>query len=250
MNALGARARIATLLRLFVVQATFNNRTLIGSGLAFSLIPVLKRLHRGEPDRFDAAVSRHLGLFNAHPYLAGLAVGAVARMEVEGAEPATVERFKTAVTGPLGSLGDQLVWATWRPAISLLCAGAGLTLGRPWLAIVAFLVVYNTGHVALRLWALAAGFRSGPLVAEQIRRANLPGWAARLGGLLAVSMGLMLGGLALLAGAGRGQPALWWCAATVLGFGIGARGGPHVWRTGVLVLSTAVLGLAVAGVLS
>jgi PTS system mannose-specific IID component len=250
MNPLGMRARAATFARLFLAQATFNNRTMIGSGLAFCLVPVFRRLYHDEPDRLEAAISRHVGLFNSHPYLTGMAVGAVARMEVEGAEPNAVERFKTAVSGPLGSLGDQLIWATWLPAVALLAGGLGLLRVRPLYAVVAFLLIYNVGHVGLRLWALAAGLRSGPLVAAQIRRANLPQWTARLGSLLAFSVGTMLGGLALMAGAGGQRATLAWGAVTVIGFGVGARGGIGAWRATVTGFVTVVLGLAIAGVVS
>lgn len=250
MNPLGMRARAATFARLFLAQATFNNRTMIGSGLAFCLVPVLRRVYHNDPDRLEAAMSRHVGLFNSHPYLTGMAVGAVARMEVEGAESNAVERFKTAIRGPLGSLGDQLIWATWLPAVALLTGGLGLLWVRPIYAVLGFLLIYNVGHLSLRLWALSAGLRSGPLVATQIRRANLPQWTARLGNLLTFSVGTMLGGLALMAGAGGQRATLVWGAVTVIGFGIGAQGGIAAWRITVTGFVTVVLGLAVAGMVS
>lgn len=247
MSKIGPGARLSTFLRLFLVQATFNYRTLIGSGVAFCLTPLLKRKHGDSVDELGQTLGRHVGLFNSHPYLAGMAVGAIGRMEIEGADAETVERFKVAVRGPLGALGDQLVWANWLPAIALLSAGAGIATGRPGIAVVAFLIVYNVGHLALRAWGLATGLAAGPLVAGEIRRANLPLLAARLGGLLAVAIGIVLGGLALAAGAGQRGAALWWGAATVLGFGVGAQAGPRAWRVMVAALVTVVLGLAVAG---
>lgn len=247
MSEIGTIARLSTFLRLFLVQATFNYRTLIGSGVAFCLTPILKRRRPEASGELGEALGRHVGLFNSHPYLAGMAVGAIGRMEVEGADAETVERFKVAVRGPLGSLGDQLIWATWLPAIALLSAGAGLALGRPGLAVAAFLIVYNVGHLALRAWGLATGLAAGPLVAAEIRRANLPLLTARLGGLLAVAIGVMLGGLALAAGAGERGAALWWGAATVLGFAVGAQAGARSWRVVVTAFITVILGLAVAG---
>ncbi len=249
MNPLGLRTRFATLARLLIVQATFNYRTLIGTGFAFCLVPILKQLHRGDQERFDAVLSRHLGLFNSHPYLAAMAVGAVARMEAEGAEPDAVERFKTAIRGPLGSLGDQLVWATWLPAVVLLSAGTGIALGRPSFAVIAFLVLYNAGHLGLRFWAFTAGLSSGPLVATQIRRANLPRWTSRMTLLLAFAIGLVLGGLVLLAGAGGRPGALGWGVATMLAFGLGSRWGAGAWRVAVSGLIAVILGFAVAGAL-
>ena len=58
--------------------------------------------------------------FNAHPYLAALAIGALARAELDQVPPARIERFRSALCGPLGSVGDRLVWASWLPGCSLI----------------------------------------------------------------------------------------------------------------------------------
>ena len=82
-------------------------------------------------------------------------------MEADGTDEQTVRRFKTAVRGPLGGLGDSLVWAAWLPTVSM----AALTLwwlGLPvWLVVGLFLVVYNAGHLALRIWGFRIGLRDG-----------------------------------------------------------------------------------------
>src|SRR2546425_13292336 len=102
------------------------------------------------------AVARGAHFFNAHPYLCGLAVGAAARAEHEGVPPEQVERLRTALCGPLGSLGDRLGWAggvAFAPGLALI--GVALGLGLP--AILGFVVVYHVRPVALRWWALRAG---------------------------------------------------------------------------------------------
>jgi len=63
--------------RCFVIQGSWNYHTMLGSGFAFALLPVLRHL-AADPDALERAVDRHLELFNAHPYLSGVAVGAVA----------------------------------------------------------------------------------------------------------------------------------------------------------------------------
>src|SRR5256886_7465612 len=87
---------------------------------------------------YRAAVARGAHFFNAHPYLCGLAVGAAARAEHEGVPPEQVERLRTALCGPLGSLGDRLVWAGWLPFTSGL-ALVGVALGLGLSAILGFL---------------------------------------------------------------------------------------------------------------
>lgn len=170
---LGAGLRLRVFLRSFAIQGSWNYRTLIGTGFAFALLPVLRRVYAGRTTDMRAAVERHAALFNSHPYLAGIALGAVARMEAEGAQPELIERFKAALRGSLGTLGDRLIWAGWRPAC-ILFALVLLLLGARWYVVAAaFLLLYNAGHVALRWWALRTGFEAGRAVAERVRAAGL-----------------------------------------------------------------------------
>ena len=82
---------------------------------------------------YRAALARESQYFNAHPYLAAVAVGALARAELDGEPPARIERFRTALCGPLGSVGDRLVWAAWLPLCSLVALAAfGLGARRRW----------------------------------------------------------------------------------------------------------------------
>jgi mannose PTS system EIID component len=164
---LGVRAAI--LLRLFAIQGVWNYETMLGNGIAFSLEPALRWLpgDRGG-EAYRTAMARHSGYFNAHPYLASVAVGALARAELDGVPAAQIERFRTAAPGPLGSVGDRLIWAGWLP----LCSAIGLLafgLGAPPLVVVAlFLVTYNVVHVGLRVWGLHAGWTRGLRVAEAL----------------------------------------------------------------------------------
>jgi mannose PTS system EIID component len=162
-------------LRSFAIQGSWNYRTLQGSGFAYALMPVLRYVH-GDSDRLQEAVVRHSTLFNAHPYLAGIALGAVARMEMDGENPVLIERFKTALRGSLGTLGDRIIWAGWRPACVLLGMVVLLATSSALAGVASFLVVYNTGHLGLRWWALRIGFDGGRHVGERMRDIPLTRW--------------------------------------------------------------------------
>jgi PTS system mannose-specific IID component len=150
------------LVRLHAIQASWNYETMMGPGIAFALEPALRRLPGGPGGpAYRAALARHARYFNAHPYLAALAVGALARAELDGEDPVRIERFRTACCGPLGSVGDRLIWAGWLP-LSALIALAVYGLGAsPAGVVAAFVVSYNLGHVAIRVWGLRAGWREG-----------------------------------------------------------------------------------------
>ncbi|HVM42248.1 MAG TPA: PTS system mannose/fructose/sorbose family transporter subunit IID [Gemmatimonadales bacterium] len=156
----------SALARLFTIQAAFTYERMLGVGFAFASEPLLRGLRRreGGGPAFGAALAREASYFNAHPYLAALAVGALARAENDGVAPERIERLRAALIGPLGSLGDRLIWAGWLPA----CAAVGLLLvalsAGGW-AVLAFLVLYNLMHVSLRVWGLRVGWRAGVGVA-------------------------------------------------------------------------------------
>jgi PTS system mannose-specific IID component len=183
---LGTRA--AMFLRLFAVQGAWNYETMAGNGVAFAVEPALRLLPGGKRgDAYRSAMARQSGYFNSHPYLAGVAVGAIARAELSLEDPDLIARFRSACCGPLGSVGDRLVWAGWLPACSLLALEAFGLGASPATVALLFLGSYNAGHIALRLWGLRVGYRDGLRVAPALgaplfRRG--PAFVARVAALI------------------------------------------------------------------
>ena len=156
-------------LRLFAVQGAWNYETMLGNGIAFCTEPALRQLPGGvNGERYAQALGRHARYFNAHPYLAGIAVGALTRAELDDVPSTLIERFRTALGGPLGSVGDRLVWASWLPFCSLLALLAFGLGARPLTVVAIFLVIYNIGHLTLRAWGLRVGFQRGLRVADAL----------------------------------------------------------------------------------
>src|SRR2546422_3866612 len=176
------------LLGRLAVQGSYNYERLLGVGVGVAEEPLLRDLGDG---KYRPAVARGAHFFNAHPYLIGLAVGAAARAEHEGASPDQIERLREALCGPLGSLGDRLVWAGWLPLLSGLTI-AGIALGAGWIAVAIFLIVYNIGHVALRWWALYAGWTHGARVSVALHSPMLQKAGALLGPAMAFAVGVAL----------------------------------------------------------
>lgn len=174
---------LSVFVRTLAIQGSWNYETLIGNGVGFALEPVLRQLPGGvHTDAFKAAVTRESAYFNAHPYLASVAVGALARAELSGVPPERIERFRTAICGPLGSVGDRLVWAGWLPLSSLV---ALVTFGlgaRPLVVLSTFVLMYNVGHFGLRIWGLYVGWTRGLAVASALANPvlrNGPAYIAR-----------------------------------------------------------------------
>lgn len=183
------RVRIGMAVRLLAIQGVWNYETMLGNGIAFALEPAMRLLPGGKGgEAYRTAMARHCGYFNAHPYLASVAVGALARAELDGVPAAQIERFRTAAPGPLGSVGDRLIWAGWLPlcsALGLLAFGLGAS---PTGVLLVFLGTYNAGHLALRIWGLHSGWRDGLRVAQSLGNPVLrqgPAYVARATALVA-----------------------------------------------------------------
>ena len=179
--------------RMLAIQGSWNYETLIGNGVGFCLEPVLRSLPGGvHGPAFKAAMARESTYFNAHPYLAAVAVGALARAELSGVAPERIERFRIALCGPLGSVGDQLVWAGWLPfcsLVSLIAFGLG---ARAVAVVLLFLLLYNAGHLALRVWGLHVGWTRGLGVASALANPVLRRGPAHLARAAAAAAGVAI----------------------------------------------------------
>lgn len=215
---------VRVLARLFTIQAAWNYERMQGVGFGHAAEPALRALEGGAGgERYRAALARQSRFFNAHPYFAGLAVGAAVRAELDGEPPERIERLREALCGPLGSIGDRLFWASWLPACSALATVAFVFGARVWAAVL-FLVLYNAVHLACRVWALREGWARGMQVAGALSAPLL-----RLAGRVAApAAGFLVGVLIPLAfawqvGAAVVQPP-WMGAAGVRTFVVALAG--------------------------
>jgi len=149
-------------LRSFLIQASWNYQGMLNLGFLFAIMPGLDRLYDDRKDRVKAAI-RHAGFFNTHPYMASYALGATLAAEEEaigkGDEKAFQEviRLKRSLCGPLGSLGDHIVWGRWRPMCAVIGVfGAALWGG--WGPLI-FLVLYNILHLGIRYRGIRVSYK-------------------------------------------------------------------------------------------
>jgi mannose PTS system EIID component len=226
------------------VQGSWNYETMLGTGFAFVLLPALRHVHRGDPDALRASLARHSDLFNSHPYFATVAIGAVAKLEAEGSDPALVQRFKTALRGSLGTVGDQLVWVALRPTVALLSIVL-LLAGAPWwMAVSGFLVAYNAVHVWLRAWGLRTGLRDGLEVGKALRAAPFQHWPPVL-----IRSAVLFAGAACVASplAFGGLDHVWPLLPAFAGAGLGLWFGALARRTFWAILATAWFAILLIG---
>ncbi len=189
MNPVSWRARLRALLRLTSLQASWTYERMQGIGIGVASEPLLEPLQDEAQAR--EARSRSVQYFNAHPYLGGVAAGALARAELEGEPGERILRLRTALSGPLGALGDQLVWAGAVPAtmaamLALAAWGGGIV------AVAAVVLAYNIGRALVTAWGLRVGLTHGLHVAHAVSGSWLPRGAAWAGAVAAILVGFAL----------------------------------------------------------
>ena len=236
----------ASTARLFLFQGSMNHERLQGLGMAVAIEPLLRDLEGGPAGKaYHEAIGRAAGFFNTHPYMAGLAVGAVAKAEHAGVPSQQVDRLRMALKGPLGSLGDRMIWEGVLPAAAAI--GLSLsTMTNPFIAVGMFLLLFNAPHVLLRWWGLRAGWRLGIDVAEALSHPVLQAGLKISGPMAALAIGFAIPVVAEWLTTGLDAAARWGTAAVGLSTAIVTR-----WlvptlgaaRLGILALgATLVLG--------
>lgn len=182
---------LRVLWRSFFFLAVANYQRMQNVGFGYAMLPALRRLYRG--DALRAAMARHLQFFNSHPYMAGLVLGAAIRIEEDIARgdctPERVTRFKTQMMGPLAAIGDSFFWTSLRP-LGATIAIAGVLSGLLW-APLAFLLIYNLCHFAVRAYGLFAGYARAEQIVIDVNKLGL----VRLADWAHVATGALLGAI-------------------------------------------------------
>lgn len=221
------RPTVAVQARLLAVQAAWNYERMLGLGIGFAAAPLLAPLRRTAPARHDEALARAAEFFNCNPNLAGLAVGATVRAELDGVPGVQVARLKTALGGPLGALGDRLFWAGVVPCLTALGIAA-VALGAGLAAAAGVVAGYTAIRLATGRWALVTGLREGLRVGQALGASWVPraAAAAERGAALAVGLAVPLA----VAWALRGAPTRDQAVTAVVAVGgciLAARGTAH-----------------------
>lgn len=186
---------IKILWRSFFIHAALNFRRMQNLGFAYAIIPLLRERKLSGKDE-EAFLTRHLQMFNTHPYLSTPLIGSIVRMEEErpdDADASPIVVVKQSLMGPYAAIGDTFFWGALRP-----CAGV-ISAGLAWigliLAPIAFLAVYVPAHIWVRVKGFIEGYKRGKQGIEFVRRIDLPRTAVRvrwLSLILLAGLGVMV----------------------------------------------------------
>jgi len=159
---------IKVFFRSFFIQSGWNYKSLLSLGFCFSLLPVARLLYKNDKGKIAAFVKRHLSFINGHPFFMSYALGATIRLEEEiengNGDIEQLIKFKEALIGPLGAIGDQIFWASVKPAtFTLGVLGFFLientNLRLTFLCLLA--ILYNAPHLYIRITGMVKGYKEG-----------------------------------------------------------------------------------------
>lgn len=153
--------------------SSFNMVNMQGQGFAYTMLPAIDKLYKGDEKKRIEAFKRSSGFFNSNAAVSGFIYGLVYAMEKEnacdqdsGMDGNTITSIKTALMGPLAGIGDSLFFNTIRViaagiAISL-CAG-GSILGPAF-----FILLYGGSSLMTRYLLIRTGYSVGSSFIEKI----------------------------------------------------------------------------------
>jgi mannose PTS system EIID component len=180
------RATTRSLLRLLGVQSGWTYERMGGIGVAYAAAPLLDE--GVAPERRAGSLARSAEFFNSHPWLTGLAVGAEARAERDGVPAEQIQRLRAALGGPLGALGDRVIWAGLVPVLSAVAVvGAGVV---GWAMPVLAVILAGALRWEVTRWSLRRGLESGMRVATVLKDCTLSRISTSVGLAAAAGTGL------------------------------------------------------------
>ena len=139
--------RFKAFLRSYFLLASFNYERMQNGGVAYTLIPAIKKLYQTKEER-AAALKRHLEFFNTQPFMANPIFGVTLALEEERANGAEID--DAAISGvKVGMMGPL--------------AGAGNVLGP-----IVFFVLWNVMVAAVKWYTQEFGYRAGTAITDDL----------------------------------------------------------------------------------
>ncbi|MCP4604379.1 MAG: PTS mannose/fructose/sorbose transporter family subunit IID [Proteobacteria bacterium] len=190
MSKVRNRDLIRVSLRLALLQSTWCEGGMQSVGLAYCLVPGLRRLSSSSEDLIQT-IRRHGEPFNTHPFLVGAIVGATLRLEEDGRSPEEIASFLRSTMGPLAAVGDPFFRGALPIFVAALASFAAI-VGGVLAGILTLLFLFNSIHIFVRLSGVYAGYHETDKVLHKVTRWLNPGRTKILETAAAIATGVVL----------------------------------------------------------
>lgn len=164
-----------TFIRSFFFMTSINYERYESLGFCYAMIPALRVLYP-DPEDFKAAMSRENEFFNCHPYTGNAVLGVALALEEQKAlgKPITEEVIsstKTALMGPLSSIGDSVFKAMFMSIFAAI--GASLALEGNALGPIVFIVPNVALNIVSRWLFVRYGYEWGTKLVVRMKSSSL-----------------------------------------------------------------------------
>lgn len=205
--------------RSFFLQSAWNHKGQQNLGLASALLPALGKIYGPATPAFYQATDRSLKPFNTQPYMGGPLLGSLIKTEELGAQggfpPERIERFRNSISTGFAAVGDAFFWNALLPATAIIALFWVVQFRMS--GVVVFLVLYNIGHLGVRILGFWMGYWRGLGIVAAMNNLALPLQALRLRLFSAGALGILTAWMLI-----QGAPAHWERVGVVLlGLAIG-----------------------------
>jgi mannose PTS system EIID component len=150
-------------------------------GFAMAIIPVIKEWNLS-PNDTEGLLTRHLQMFNTHPYFSASIIGSVLRLEEDQLKGGSLSTdtvvIKQSLMGPYAAIGDTFFWGALRPFAAIVACA--LAYRGYVIAPLVFLLLYIPAHIWVRLKGFIEGYKQGKNGIEFIRVMDLLRVAVRI----------------------------------------------------------------------
>ena len=136
---------------------------LYGTGVCYSMIPILKKIYKGNDEGLKESLHRHLAPYISEMMWGNCIMGAVVSMEEtiangEDLNPEVINSLKTGLMGPFAGLGDTVQYYTIMPILKSIFAPfaiQGSFIGFFWA------VIQCAADMAVGYFTYGLGYRLG-----------------------------------------------------------------------------------------
>ncbi len=168
MNKVRTGDLIHVSLRLSFLQSTWCEGGMQSVGLAYCLMPGLRRIVADKEELKQAVVS-HKDPFNTHPFLVGAIAGATLRLTEDGKNPKEINSFLLNTMGPFAAFGDPFFRGAL-PVFVAVTASLAATLGGILAGILTLLLLFNLVQGFVRFFGVFVGYRESMGVLTRVAR--------------------------------------------------------------------------------
>ena len=185
-----------TFWRSWAVYGSFNSERMMALGFLYSIFPELKRIYKDEPEKYKAALHRHMEPFNMTLALTPLVMGLTVAMEEKADKDSnfdvtSINALKVALMGPLSGIGDTFFWGIIKV---LACSlGASFAAKGSILGPIVLLLVFNIPNFLVRYYGLRIGYSKGTNLLQSLNDSSTMKLFTYIAGIVGVaSIGSMV----------------------------------------------------------